>query len=289
MVVRLHHGTGWPVFWIPGGGGLSVLSYRDIAQRLGDRSVYGIEAPVGGAQAPDVAELARDYVRAIRSADPLGPHAIFGFSAGAFVAYEVALTLWSSGSPPWLVVLFDAALPVRRGPWDAARALVRQARYHVRRLADLPLDRIEPELRGTAAVVKKKFRERMDGDLGAAGARRGGAFDRRDRHNRALVSAYARGGLRRYPGELTLVLAENTSLASLGEDLDPRLAWSALASRVRVHRVPGSHLSMLRPPVADLLAETLRRCLLEVPAEGPGAPESIGRGASARGGQSVSR
>lgn len=79
-----------------------------------------------------------------------------------------------------------------------------------------------------------------------------------------------RGLLRVYKANMEAVLryrpqasgTEITVIASAelaaGRPEDPALGWQSLTSgRVRVHRVPGSHLSMLKPPHVALVADAL--------------------------------
>jgi thioesterase domain-containing protein len=40
---------------------------------------------------------------------------------------------------------------------------------------------------------------------------------------------------------------------------EPTLGWNALASDIRVHEVPGNHLSLLKQPHVQLLAQHLRQ------------------------------
>lgn len=266
-VVPLYRGaSGCPVFWVPGGGLMSVLAYREISQRLGDRPVFGLEARLYGEPSPDLQHLAGEFVEAMLATAPQGPHILLGFSAGAFVAYEMAAQLARRGMPPALVVIFDAHLPVRRRPLEELRILVQRAAYHGRQLAARPAARWPAYLVEAFGLLKKRAFERIApkrargwrhevGDTAEAQT----DFDARDHHNRGLVAAYRAGALPTIDPRVAIILAERSSWSGVTAELDPRLAWRALVrDPVEVKRVSGSHLSMLDPPDVDSLGATLR-------------------------------
>ena len=76
----------------------------------------------------------------------------------------------------------------------------------------------------------------------------------------ATMQAVRSYRMRPYRGQLTLILADEWF------DAPDRLAdncagWTNLVGKLEMHRVPGGHTSMLRPPNIDHLAERLRSCL----------------------------
>jgi thioesterase domain-containing protein len=65
-----------------------------------------------------------------------------------------------------------------------------------------------------------------------------------------------------FRGRITAILAERTSKSGVSPKLDDRLAIGRYATEgLEVHRVKGSHLSMLEPPEVDELAAILRDCI----------------------------
>ncbi|MEG4091381.1 hypothetical protein, partial [Microcoleus sp. Pol12B4] len=62
-----------------------------------------------------------------------------------------------------------------------------------------------------------------------------------------------------YPQRITLFRSrEKLSM----NHQDPTLGWSELtAQKVEVIRVPGNHLTMLRKPCVEVLAQQLKHCL----------------------------
>jgi thioesterase domain-containing protein len=71
-----------------------------------------------------------------------------------------------------------------------------------------------------------------------------------------------------YPNPITLL---RTSGESSTAHKDSTLGWSQLArGKVEVHQVPGNHLTMLKKPHVQVLAEQLRICIKNTQAEGFG-------------------
>ncbi|NEQ24194.1 MAG: hypothetical protein F6K28_34745 [Microcoleus sp. SIO2G3] len=62
-----------------------------------------------------------------------------------------------------------------------------------------------------------------------------------------------------YPNPITLL---RTSGESNTAHKDPNLGWSQLSRRkVEVYQVPGNHLTLLKKPHVQVLAEQLRQCI----------------------------
>ena len=69
-----------------------------------------------------------------------------------------------------------------------------------------------------------------------------------------------------------MILAQRTSQAAVSAELDDRLTIGRYATEgLEVHRVPGAHLSMLRVPEVDGLAEVLRDCVARATVSRPTA------------------
>jgi thioesterase domain-containing protein len=85
-----------------------------------------------------------------------------------------------------------------------------------------------------------------------------------DRHLRVLLAnVEARKGYRLhpYPGRVILLRA---SERSGGARQDPMLGWGELAAGgVEVHTVPGTHYTMLREPLVQVLAQRLKAIFTE--------------------------
>ncbi len=92
VLVRLREGTGRPLYCVHPTGG-SVTWYRPLARALrGQRPVLAFQARglAGGVDPVRIDELAAGYVAELKARDGDGPHAVFGWSMGANIAFEMA-------------------------------------------------------------------------------------------------------------------------------------------------------------------------------------------------------
>ncbi|MEO1616254.1 MAG: amino acid adenylation domain-containing protein [Planctomycetota bacterium] len=102
------------VFMIHPPGGI-VICYRDLAKELSDdvtlvavrsRGLHGDEPlPIS------LAEMAAEYVDAIRSRQPKGPYYLGGWSLGGVIAFEVARQLREANGEVRNLILLDSTVP----------------------------------------------------------------------------------------------------------------------------------------------------------------------------------
>jgi amino acid adenylation domain-containing protein len=118
-----------PVFCVHPISGLS-WSYTGLLPYLPGRPVYGLQArglSEPDRQPADLAELAEDYLAAIRTVAPSGPYHLVGWSAGGNIAHELACRLQRAGERVDFLALLDsyprlgASGPVAEEP-DVVRA-----------------------------------------------------------------------------------------------------------------------------------------------------------------------
>ncbi|MFR9731934.1 amino acid adenylation domain-containing protein [Saccharopolyspora sp. MS10] len=102
-----------PVFCLHSGVGFS-LPYVGLTAHLGDRPIYGLQAPgiTELAEIPEtLPELAADYARRIRQIRPEGPYHLLGWSFGGVLAHEIAVRLQAEGAEVGVVADLDAYPP----------------------------------------------------------------------------------------------------------------------------------------------------------------------------------
>lgn len=255
MVLELRPGsTNVPLFCICG-----VQLYQPLADALGDgQPVYGIFVPAEkfmfeqGAddhptEIPSVAELAAQYLSAIRRQQPNGPYCLAGISFGGVLAFEVAQQLVAQGEEVRVLSLLDAILPrgMRHDSWQRVtghlRRLAKQGPRHVlERLGALPATNAPGESAESEEVRKLALlRERI--------------------YARAMES-YERSVLP-YAGDAVIFRA-NDKTAFIGYEVDARCGWSGLVKgALDVHNVDGDHLGILSEPFVGAVARTLRAYL----------------------------
>ncbi|HUF09111.1 MAG TPA: amino acid adenylation domain-containing protein [Rhodothermales bacterium] len=107
-----------PIFLIHSGG-LQVLFYKELAQRLDERiPLFGLQA-VGhdGSEAPltSIQDMATRYIAEIEEVHPHGPYVLLGHCFGVTVALEMAKQLAAKGKETPLLVSIDGEAPLPPG------------------------------------------------------------------------------------------------------------------------------------------------------------------------------
>jgi thioesterase domain-containing protein/acyl carrier protein len=263
IVVRLRRG---PAELPPLHCLLGIELYQDLARALlADRTVVGIHVPVryraGYEQVPGVAELARRYLLPIREFQPHGPYHLLGFCFGGIVAFEVARQLETSGERVATVTVLDSLLPRAygvswRGRLAAAASKLGASLGNPRALGQSLAERAKAEIEplfGRAATR-----------LSPEGEMREVRVDAPDLE--AEIRRYAHGMQPLRGGRLLV-------FQGLGDQwpewvrLAPGLGWFGLGPLVSLHRVPSSHLALVRPPHSTALARVLAPVLLRTESE----------------------
>ncbi len=120
LVPIQEHGSKTPLFLVHGLDG-NVLSFYGLRQHIpADQPLYGIQSDgmaSGRASAVSIADMARIYVKEVRSVQPHGPYLLGGFSAGGLVAYEMARQLQAEGERVQFLALFDSYVEAVGGYW----------------------------------------------------------------------------------------------------------------------------------------------------------------------------
>lgn len=229
--------------------------------------VYGLDRVE---EAESVAEKARLYAEAIRTAWPDGRYRIGGWSFGGFVAQETARLLAAELAPPDAVVLIDAVRPLPRGAgrtaWDVAREHLEGFTEHVFRTYGARLDLPYPELaglddRGRIDLVLAALNAAADIPPAALKHQRDSYLDLRTGEAHTP---------RPYDGRVILYRASEPAPHTVRdpayERLDDALGWDELCADLQIVRVPGHHLSLLDPPHVQVIADHLSRALGQDPA-----------------------
>ncbi|MEP7054981.1 MAG: non-ribosomal peptide synthetase [Actinomycetota bacterium] len=256
-----------PLFVVHGAGG-DVMFAALLAGHLDDdRPVYGLRPSVLSGrplQETTVEELAATYLAAIRTVQPDGPYAIFGYSLGARIGFEIARQLRAGGSEVSLLALGDAPAP----GFDIVAAIPPTGIRWRRRIAEAreegaPSAQIYRTL--STRLVRRSIRRwyghavevastrRIDAMLG-----RGEAVPPVLRNDfsvsqlRVLSRRYAPAG----PIDVPVLLIRTDQVPDV-----PDLGWSDLAPDLRIERVRCVHLDLIREPHVAVLAAILQRHL----------------------------
>jgi len=257
-------GAKQPFFCVHPIGG-DVLCYYDLAQALGpDQPFYGLQSTSTSAEiAPlsDFRTMAVDYVAALRQVQPHGPYLLGGWSLGGLVALEMARHLHDQGETVSLLALIDAQLPNPSAPSPQDDQLWLLQRFaqnlglDVERFAPMQ-DRIQqlaPDAQLNALLEQAKQERLVPAEIELAQLRL--RFRIFEANNRALY----RYTPQIYPGCITFLQAREPLP---GASLPSLAGWRALAGGGFEHHViPGDHLSIVRQPHVQALAEQLAACI----------------------------
>ncbi|MFD0019956.1 acyltransferase domain-containing protein [Streptomyces sp. NPDC058382] len=262
--LRTFPGTGplAPLFLAHAAGGSSDVYGRLAARLDGSRPVLGLDRLDGP---DDVPGRAAEFARRIREVRPDGPWVVGGWSYGGLLAQETARLLSAHGEVGALVLL-DSVLPLPAPPDAATPAEEARRRFagfaaFVERTYGEPLRLPYEELAryddsGQVGLVIKLLEQVVDLPPAVLEHQRTSYLDLRsgERHTP-----------RRYDGRTLLYRASerapHTVRDARYERDDEALGWDAHCADLTVAPLPGHHLSLLDPPVVDVLAGLLARDL----------------------------
>ncbi|MCG8458573.1 MAG: amino acid adenylation domain-containing protein [Holophagales bacterium] len=240
-----------------------VVCYLEMARRLEERPVFGLQAVEGIWYRP-LPEQAAELVAAVRRAAPVGPYLLAGWSTGGVLAFEMARQLRAAGEVVEGLYLIDTWAPVPEilpqrvdddlllglfarnlaGPSGPSRGFgVEQLRH----LGAGGLDGLWRQARRMDLLPEGMDRRQVEHLYRVFAA------------NLRAVIAYAPEP---YTGPLTLLrTAERLPEQRQADLAGPDLGWRRFAGGTLVETVPGSHFSVMREPHVDELATRIAALL----------------------------
>ncbi len=237
-----------------------VFPYYELAYNLGtDRPFYGLQ-PLGldGEKAPftRIEDMAAYYIEALRAVQPIGPYFLGGWSFGGLVAFEMAKQLEKSGHEVALVGILDTLAPVTSNRVSLCDSLKFFFSTVTRYIWPFLMDYfclVTASKKNQGKTISKESRRRIIKELTSKSI-----FRVFQANSQAAVNYLPQI----YPGRITLLRSSDRSIVA---SQDPTMGWSELAgSGVEVHVVSGNHLTMLRKPNVQALAEQLKVCFDKV-------------------------
>jgi amino acid adenylation domain-containing protein len=243
-----------------------VFPYLELAHHLNtDRSFYGLQ-PLGldGKSAPlnRTEAIAAYYIQAIQALQPRGPYFLGGWSFGGLVAFEMAQQLTQAGEEISLLAILDTPAPCSKPSFYQS----------LKFLLGTALGSMLPFLLDYSAIVTNRLQPRnpwFSRWQWSEIVRRLPAESRLQLLDESAIApllriVYANSQAtfqyvpQAYANCITLFKAAEPSDA-IGHD--PSLGWRALAQDIQLHQVPGNHLSLLKQPHVQTLAQQLRQYL----------------------------
>ncbi|GLR45874.1 hypothetical protein GCM10007880_63920 [Mesorhizobium amorphae] len=264
-------GSRAPLFCPHPFGGHVVL-YTPLAKALGaDQPLFGLQARgLSGEAKPhlSIAEMAGEYIEAIKSVQPRGPYQLVGLSMGGSIAWEMACQLRDAGDEVAIVGLLDAKALHKDEEHTSSR-------YHRllgdRRIPDwlseqaVTLSVLFPALKKHWRKLNSIKRECQVTALLDFGMQSGSVPDMGETQlNNILAVAEAnRIALREYTPRFndsrSVLFAARKGLRTSTNEPDGDLGWKQFARAcLEVHEVPGDHYTMVAPPHVRVLATKLK-------------------------------
>jgi len=216
-------------------------------------------------------DIAADYVRVIRKAQPHGPYILAGLCSAGVIAFEAARQLQDAGESVPLVITADTSMP----DYERAMSFRERLVFSVRRLAHWNLHRLKLLRDGRATIpeVMSQFTfMRMSRILDLAawfGLIDPSEQGQDDRATWLFLRALNRAHetfvpTKPFAGDVVIFKSE--LFAPLYAD--PNLGWTNLVrGRIFVHEVPGWHEGIFQDEGSTLMAEYLRPLLEKVDAQ----------------------
>jgi amino acid adenylation domain-containing protein len=229
-----------PIFCIHGAGG-GVIGYSRLAHRLGmDQPLYGLQSKgFDDNQEPQdqIEDMARTYLKEIRTIQPRGPYYLLGYSFGGIVAYELACQIRAQDENVALLAILDAYILSRS---EAIKQLWRPKNL-IKFILNLPawlIDQWQNRFsRNYKQEIPKEHKKVFQAHVNSMVKYRPGVYD----------------------GKVTLF---RVSTMSLLRSFDPEFGWERLAKDgVETHLIPGSHSNLLDDLYVEELARLLASCI----------------------------
>jgi amino acid adenylation domain-containing protein len=254
-------GAGTPIFILP-----QMMYFRALAEGLGTKQpVYAIQIMDDDVpkkmDSPRMEDLARLYIRLIRSVQPSGPYRLAGWCLWGWMAYEVARLLEEQGEVVEILVIVDALAPGFWERYSPSRRLLMKMTQRVSRLAWFAIrvgrvgfakrdrDRLR-RLRTLAVSVAFMLPRRLrPKDYVIETAR----IDQ--------IASQAAGDYKPSPVKTNLILF-TSEVRPTGSFMSNDMGWSAVLGRpVDLNSLPGNHNEIFHPVAASIMAGLILQAL----------------------------
>lgn len=243
-----------------------VFPYLELAHHLKcDRSLYGLQ-PLGldGTSAPlnTIEAIAAYYIQAIQILQPQGPYFLGGWSFGGLVAFEMAQQLTQTGQEISLLAILDTPAPDNKPSvcqslkfllgtaiWSTLPFLLDYGTIATNKIQSQNPWFSRWQWSAIANLIPEESRLKLLDESAISPMLK-------------IVYANAQAAYRYKPQNYS----KRITLFKVAEQSDTNkqnssLGWSELASDLQVHQIPGNHLSLLKQPHVQILAEKLGQYL----------------------------
>lgn len=255
-----------------------VLPYYELACHLENQPFYALQ-PYGidGLHSPltSIEEMAERYVTALRTVQPQGPYQLGGWSFGGLMAYEMAQQLHRAGELVCLLAILDTLAPVSGNQisvYDGLKFLLTTVSCSIYPFFLDYLSLISDRLlkNANSTLIQRIItpglwqslweKATISHLLPQSTVLR--MLDELTIHRMLKIfSANSRAAVKYVPQPYpnAIALFKTSTLLKKSDNLT--LGWNQLASNVQVNCISGNHLTMLRKPYVQVLAQQLRSYL----------------------------
>jgi amino acid adenylation domain-containing protein len=247
-----------------------VFPYLDLAHYLGNylhyqRSFYGLQPSGLDGKSPPlnrIEAIAAHYIQAIQTLQPQGPYFLGGWSFGGLVAFEMAQQLSQAGYEIGLLAILDTPAPCYKPSFSQRLKFLLGTAFW----STLPFLRDYSVLAANRLQLWQSWLSRWQWSaiirLIPEASRLQLLEESAIVPMLRIVYAHAQAAYhyapQPYADRITLFKAMEQSDQGKSE---ATLGWSAFAEQIELHSTPGNHLSLLKQPHVETLAQQLGECL----------------------------
>lgn len=251
-----------PLFLVHGAGG-NVLLYQALARHLApDYPLYGLQSQGLDAKTPpldNLEDMAKLYLKEIRTIQPRGPYLLGGYCMGGTIAYEIAQMLLKSGESTDLLAMLDTynfGLALKA---SATSQILQKVKFHVGNFVKLRPGEM-------VSYIREKVRVARDGELANLLGRKPAPGPNPEAEDGLQIreasvqnmndAACDRYEPKPYTGKLTLF----KPVVNYDYYPDPKMGWGHLVSGgIETVELPVNPHAMLVEPYVQLLANELKK------------------------------
>jgi amino acid adenylation domain-containing protein len=257
-----------PLFCVhPMGGG--ILCYHELARHLGQEyTVYGIRAVglLGKAPLNSIEKIAQHYLSQLLEIQTDGPFFLVGWSAGGLIALEMAHQLRKRHDKIGLLGLIDTFPPKQstsRLKWNRVSHLDKVGRTEWMdffRVMEIPIgarmrSRWHPFWKQEEAAQREAILALAKANNAVPVGLTGDEF-------KAMLAVFQANQRSLHTYEVPL-FDGRVVLFAADEGMAPFQFWNAhAAGGCELVRVPGDHVSIIRPPAVGVVADRVRQAFL---------------------------
>lgn len=257
-------GSKMPIY-IVHGAGLNVLLFNTLASNMDpDQPVFGLQAKgLNGIDEPlnRIEDIAAHYISAIRAQNPNGPYALAGFSFGGIIAFEMARQMEALNLEVKMLAMFDTY--AYRTPyydsWMVNKA--KRGMYFARRLwySVTFQEGIGTTVKNRTKAVGRMFTRAMWRLKHGKEQQQVGFFGYSNKIDEMNDVAQRYYKIAPYDIAVELFRAE---VKSFYLDDFEFMGWKPYALKgVNIHKIPGEHNTIFKPPNDKEFARILQQCL----------------------------